>query len=33
MRVAVTHTTRLDYSAEVVEGVMDARLGPFSDDH
>jgi transglutaminase-like putative cysteine protease len=33
VRVAVTHTTRLDYSAEVVEGVMDARLGPFSDDH
>ena len=31
--VAVTHTTRLDYSADVVEAVMDTRLGPFSDAH
>lgn len=31
MRVAIAHTTRLDYSAEVVEGVMDTRLGPLSD--
>jgi transglutaminase-like putative cysteine protease len=33
MRVTVGHTTRLDYDGEVVEGVMEARLGPFSDDH
>lgn len=33
MRVAVVHKTRLDYSAEVVEGVMDVRLGPLSDVH
>lgn len=31
MRVAITHTTRLDYNAAVVEGVMDTRLGPLSD--
>ncbi|HEX2514002.1 MAG TPA: transglutaminase family protein [Chloroflexota bacterium] len=31
--VAVIHTTRLDYSADVVEAVMDTRLGPFSDAH
>ncbi len=31
--VSVTHTTRLDYSADVVEAVMDTRLGPFSDAH
>jgi transglutaminase-like putative cysteine protease len=31
--VAVSHTTRLDYSADVVEAVMDTRLGPFSDAH
>jgi transglutaminase-like putative cysteine protease len=31
MRVAITHTTRLEYTADVVEGVMDVRLGPFSD--
>lgn len=31
VRVAIEHTTRLEYSADVVEGVMDARLGPFSD--
>ncbi|HVG98382.1 MAG TPA: transglutaminase family protein [Chloroflexota bacterium] len=33
MRVSVTHTTRLDYSTDVVEAVMDTRLGPFSDMH
>lgn len=33
MRVAIAHTSRLNYSADVVEGVMDVRLGPFSDDH
>ena len=32
MRVEVTHTTRLDYSADVVEAVMDVRLGPITDD-
>jgi len=31
VRVAVRHTTRLDYTAAVVEGIMDARLGPHSD--
>ena len=31
MRVSITHTTRLAYAADVVEGVMDARLGPRSD--
>ncbi|MDQ3701919.1 MAG: transglutaminase family protein, partial [Chloroflexota bacterium] len=33
MRVTITHTTRLDYSAEVVEAVMDMRVGPLSDAH
>lgn len=33
MRIAITHTTRLDYSADVVEGVMDTRLGPLTDRH
>jgi transglutaminase-like putative cysteine protease len=31
MRVDVVHTTRLEYAAEVVEGVTEARLGPRSD--
>jgi len=31
MKVSITHTTHLKYSAAVVEGVMDARLGPRSD--
>ncbi|MFN8632286.1 MAG: transglutaminase family protein [Chloroflexota bacterium] len=31
MRVSITHTTHLAYSAYVVEGVMDVRLGPRSD--
>ena len=31
MRVAIEHTTRLEYDTDVVEAVMDARLGPFSD--
>jgi transglutaminase-like putative cysteine protease len=33
VRLAVSHTTRLDYDGEVVEGVMEVRLGPFSDRH
>jgi transglutaminase-like putative cysteine protease len=33
MRVSIAHTTRLDYGADVVEAVMDTRLGPFSDVH
>ncbi len=33
MRAAIRHLTRLDYSADVVEGVMEARLGPLSDAH
>ena len=33
MRVRIQHTTRLDYTADVVEGVTDGRLGPLSDGH
>ena len=33
MRIAIAHTTRLDYSEPVVEGVTDTRLGPHSDEH
>lgn len=33
MRVAIIHTTRLDYSAPVAEQVTDARLGPLADAH
>lgn len=32
MKVALRHTTRLEYDAEVIESVMDARLGPRSDE-
>lgn len=32
MKVTLQHTTRLEYDAEVVESVMDARLGPRSDE-
>ena len=32
MRVSLRHTTRLEYNADVVESVMDARLGPRSDE-
>lgn len=31
MRVAVSHVTRLDFAAEVMESVMDAHLGPRDD--
>lgn len=31
MRIRLVHVTRFDYSAEVVEGVMEVRLGPLSD--
>jgi transglutaminase-like putative cysteine protease len=31
VKVALSHSTRLEYSTYVVEGVMDARLGPLSD--
>ncbi|MDP8923952.1 MAG: transglutaminase family protein [Chloroflexota bacterium] len=31
MKVEVVHTTNLTYDADVVEGVMDVRLGPLSD--
>ena len=31
MKVHLEHITRLDYSTDVVEGVMDVRLGPLSD--
>lgn len=31
MKVKLEHITRLDYSTDVVEGVMDVRLGPLSD--
>lgn len=33
MRIAIDHTTRLEHDEEVVESVMDVRLGPLSDDH
>jgi len=33
MRVNIAHATRLDYGDDVIEGVMDVRLGPLSDDH
>ena len=33
MRVLVEHRTVLEYSADVVESVMDARLGPRTDEH
>jgi len=32
MRVSLRHTTRLEYDNDVVESVMDARLGPRSDE-
>jgi transglutaminase-like putative cysteine protease len=32
MRVGITHVTRFDYGAPVVEGVTEVRLGPLSDD-
>ncbi|MEO6527206.1 MAG: transglutaminase family protein [Gemmatimonadaceae bacterium] len=31
MRIRLVHVTRFDYSADVAEGVMEVRLGPFSD--
>jgi len=33
VHVALSHLTRLEYGAEVTEGVMDVRLGPLSDAH
>ena len=33
MRIAVEHRTQLSYTADVVESVMDARLGPRTDEH
>ena len=33
MRVEIEHTTRLSYTTDVVESVIDARLGPRSDVH
>jgi transglutaminase-like putative cysteine protease len=33
VKVDVTHTTRLEYTADVVEGVTQARMGPHSDSH
>ena len=33
MRVRIRHTTRLEYSGHVMEGVTDTRLGPRSDAH
>lgn len=32
MKVSLRHKTRLEYDTEVVESVMDARLGPRSDE-
>jgi transglutaminase-like putative cysteine protease len=31
MKIRLVHVTRFDYSADVVEGVMEVRLGPLSD--
>lgn len=31
MKIRLEHVTRFDYSAEVLEGVMEVRLGPLSD--
>ncbi|HEV2010975.1 MAG TPA: transglutaminase family protein, partial [Candidatus Limnocylindria bacterium] len=33
MKIFVEHRTSLEYSADVVESVMDARLGPRTDEH
>ncbi|MDQ2912512.1 MAG: transglutaminase family protein [Chloroflexota bacterium] len=33
MKVRVEHTTRFEYAADVVESVIDVRLGPRSDEH
>ena len=33
MKIQVEHRTVLEYSADVVESVMDARLGPRTDEH
>jgi transglutaminase-like putative cysteine protease len=33
VRIAVEHRTTLSYSTDVVESVMDARLGPRTDEH
>jgi transglutaminase-like putative cysteine protease len=33
VRIAVEHRTQLSYSANVVESVMDYRLGPRTDEH
>ncbi|CAA9245650.1 MAG: Protein containing transglutaminase-like domain, putative cysteine protease [uncultured Chloroflexi bacterium] len=33
MRINLRHTTRLEYASDVLEGVMDVRLGPLSDNH
>lgn len=33
MKVAITHTTLFEYDVEVVESVLDARLGPRTDEH
>ncbi|HKH91272.1 MAG TPA: transglutaminase family protein [Gemmatimonadaceae bacterium] len=31
MKIRLVHVTRFDYSADVVEGVMEVRLGPLTD--
>src|SRR5256714_15359438 len=33
MRVRIEHITRFEYDADVVESVIDVRLGPRSDAH
>jgi transglutaminase-like putative cysteine protease len=33
VRIAIEHRTTLSYGADVVESVMDARLGPRTDEH
>jgi hypothetical protein len=33
VKIRVEHTTRFEYDADVVESVVDVRLGPRSDAH
>jgi transglutaminase-like putative cysteine protease len=33
VKIKLKHSTRLEYTHEVTDGVMDVRLGPFSDEH
>ncbi len=33
MKISLVHATELDYESDVVESVMDTRLGPMTDQH